>query len=189
MFGGPWLGIAVFVLVAVGLGWGVHWFFKQARLADTTNTTGTQQTRAMQAFDPDSVYLLKQDLLLGYTANGLPTLFPARDELPAHAYGRRSVPTIQQARAMTPDQLKQRDLKGVVVPGTPVRFVELIDDPDNAQTRILLQAVILQGPHAHPRPVLGMHLESADTDEATGAKRYAPREDLFTPVQSPTEDQ
>lgn len=183
MFGGPWLGVIVFVLIAVGLGWGVAKFFQAVNDVQPSMTDGVLRDN----IDPDAIYTLKTDLLLGYTANGTPTLFPSRDDLPRHAYGRRAVPTIAQALAMDAEQLAQRDLAGVVARSTPVRFVELVRDPGNQQTPVMLMVEVLQGPHASPTPVLGMHLESADTDEATGAKRYPPREDLFAPVQSPAQ--
>lgn len=188
MFGGPWLGVIVFVVIAIGLGWGVQWFFKQAGQASDTQKSRQANDSAAADIDPEQIHIVQRDLLLGYTANGTPTLFPARDDLPTHAYGRRSIPTIKQARAMTRAQLKERDLAGVVVRSTPVRFVELVEDPTNAHTRVLFKLEIIEGPYAGPTPVLGMHLETADTDQATGAKAYTPREDLFTRVQSEIND-
>ena len=184
MFGGPWLGLLVFVFIAIALGWGFSKLF-QGMLEQTTQQLGAGELD--HSFEPDTIYTLRQDLVLGYTSNGVQTLFPDRDALPRNAPGRRSMPSADEVRGMTTEELKARDLRGVVERSTRVRFVEVIDDRDNAQTRVLVKVELLDGPYASPTPVLGMHLESADTDEETEATRYLPRADLFEPAPGPVQ--
>lgn len=180
------LGVLVFVVVAIGLGWGLVRLF-QARLDQTTHTLHGAELD--HGFDPDVVYTLKRDLLLGYLADGRVVLLPGRDDLPRHAPGRRSAARVEDVRA-NPEDFP--DLIGVVERNTAVRFVEVIDDRENPQTRILLRAELLGGRYARPQPVLGMHLESVDTGGEGDSRRYVPRPDLFeqapagaAPVQSP----
>jgi|GEM_PF-2374873 len=192
MFGGPWLGVIAFVVIAIGLGWGVAWFFSQAQQAadDLKPDLTDEDPTAQHGFDPDVVYLTKRDLLLGYTADGRKTLFPAKGDLPRHAYGRRSAPTLKDVKSWTTDERNERDLIGIVEAGTPVRFVEVIEDPGNGQTKILLLVELIFGPYASRAPVLGMHLESADSGEEGGPTRLAPRPDLFEsaePVAGPVQ--
>lgn len=189
MLGGPWLGVIAFVVVAVALGWGLISLFNM-QLGQATHTMSMEELE--HGFDPDVVYALKRDLLLGYTADGREVLFPGKNDLPQHAPGRRSSATIADYKA-NPSAFP--DLIGVIERTTRVRFVEVIDDRDNPQTRVLLRVELIDGPFARARPVLGMHLESADTDPDTGEKRYVPRPDLFQPVgpapgpvQSPARD-
>lgn len=188
MIGGPWLGIAVFVVIAIGLGWGVHWFFEQAQSASDFSTSTEQRIddKPKHDFDPDTVYQLKQPLLVGFTSDGRIALLPARDELPRHAPNRRAMPTIQEVRGWDDQKLKQNDLIGIAQRHTRVRFTDALLDPDNMQTRFLVLVQALDGRFEGLQPMLGMHLETADTDKETGDRRYVPRDDLFEPVQSQT---
>ncbi len=176
MFGGPWLGVLVFVVIAIAMGWGVsRLFHAMGQVSAERDSHGDSQH---DAFDPEEVFVLQRDLLLGYLADGRVTLLPARDDLPAHAPGRKRMPTLEQFR----DQPSAYpDLIGIVQRDTRVRFVEVIQDPDNPQTSLLVLVRIIDGPYAQKQPVLGMHLESADRDQQTGRTRYRPRNDLFTP--------
>ena len=176
MFGGPWLGVIAFVVVAVALGWGLISLLN-AQLTHARHTLS--QAELDHGFDPDIVYTLKHDLLLGYLADGRKTLLPGKDDLPRTAPGRHSAATISDFREH-PE--KYADLIGVVERNSKVRFVEVIDDRDNPQTRVLVMVEIIDGRYAQTRPVLGMHLESADIDKETGLKRYVPRGDLFEKV-------
>jgi len=180
MIGGPWLGVLAFVVVAIGLGWGLISLFNM-QLGQATHTMS--QDEIAHGFEPNVVYTLKRDLLLGYTADGREVLFPGKNDLPRHAPGRRSSATIAAYRD-NPSAFP--DLIGVAERNTRVRFVEVIDDRDNPQTRVLLRVELIDGPLARARPVLGMHLESADTDPDTGEKRYVPRPDLFQPAEPAT---
>jgi len=186
MFGGPWLGVIVFIVIAIGLGWGLISVLQQ-QLDHAAQTAS--QAELDHAFDPGAAYLLKQDLMLGYLADGRIALLPGRDELPPDTPGKRSTASIDELRA-SPENYP--DLIGVVEAGTKVQFVEVIDDRGNPQTRILVMTRLVSGTYARDTPVLGMHLESTDTDVETGDTRYMPRSDLFemietkaTPVQSP----
>ena len=171
MFGGPWLGIVVFVLIAIGLGWGLIQLL-------TGMTDQTRQTLSNgqldHGFDPDTVYTLKQDLVLGYLADGRIVLLPGRGELPEDTPGRRMAVSVQELRDNPADH---PDHIGVAEAGTRVQFVEVIDDRDNQQTRILVMTRLLTGPYARRTPVLGMHLESTDTESEQW--RVVPRPDLF----------
>ena len=190
MFGGPWLGVIAFVVVAIFLGWGLITLLNM-QLNQARHTLS--QTELDHGFDPKIVYTLKRDLLLGYTADGRKTLLPGKDDLPKNAPGRHTAATIADFRGHPG---KYPDLIGVVERNTRVRFVEVIDDRNNPQTRVLVRVQLLDGRFAQSKPVLGMHLESADTDQDTGQKRYLPRPDLFEParpvqgpVQSPAQEQ
>lgn len=180
MFGGPWLGVVAFIVVAIGLGWGLAAIFGQM-LDQTSQTLSMQELD--HGFDPDQTFVLKHDMLLGYQANGTPVLVPGRNDLPRYAPGRKQFPTIAQYQASTDPKADYPDLRGVVERKTRVRFVDVTDDRNNAQTRVLVRVELLTGPYAAKTPVLGLHLESADTDEETGAKRYVPHPDLFEPVE------
>ncbi len=184
MIGGPWLGAALFLVIAVGLGWGLTKLFRSQLSAATQSLN---EAELDHGFDPDAVYTLKRPLILGYLSDGRKALFPAREDLPANAPGRRSAARIAELRESI-DNFP--DLIGVVDEQTPVRFVEVIDDRDNPQTRVLVMVRLLDGPYAQRTPVVGMHLESADTveGETEATARYVPRSDLFqarAPVQSP----
>ena len=177
MVGGPWLGVAVFLIIAVGLGWGLTKLF-QSQLSQASQSLNEAELN--HGFDPDTVYTLKRPLILGYLSDGRKTLFPAREDLPVNAPGRRSAARIAELRGSI-DNFP--DLIGVVNEQTRVRFVEVIDDRDNPQTRVMVMVRLLDGPYAQRAPVLGMHLESADTVEggAEATTRYVPRPDLFQP--------
>lgn len=179
MFGGPLLGVAVFIIIAVALGWGLIKLL-QMQLDQATHALG--QDEQQSGFDPEAVYTLKRDLLLGYLSDGRVVLFPGRDDLPEDAPRRRSAPRIADVRDRPGDF---PDLIGIVEHNTRVRFVEVIEDLGNAQTHVLLRVELVDGPHAtRSRPVLGMHLESVDTPEAGKPTRLIPRPDLFEAVQS-----
>ena len=184
MFGGPWLGVIAFLVIAIGLGWGIAWFFSQAQQAadDLKPDLTDEDPTADHGFDPDTVFVVKRDLLFGYTSDGRKTIFPAKADLPRHAYGRRSAPTLEDVKSWTPQERNQRDLIGIVEAGTPVRFVEVIEDPGNGQTPILLLVEFVAGPYASRAPVLGMHLESTDSGEEDGPAVLGPRPDLFEPA-------
>lgn len=177
MIGGPWLGVTVFVLIAIGLGWGLIQLFEQ--MVDQTTQT-LSKAEFDHGFDPEVVYTLKRDLLVGYLADGRQTLLPGKEDLPRGVPGRRSAATLEAFRK-SPDDYP--DLIGIVERKTRVRFVEVVDDRDNPQTRVLVMVRLLDGPYARQRPVVGLHLESADTPEGSEKPRYIPRPDLFEPVE------
>jgi len=181
MFGGPWLGVIIFIVIAVGLGWGLTKLFQG--MADQTRQTLASEQLA-HGFDSAKRYTLKHDLLLGVRAGGDIALVPFKDDLPRHAPGRYTWPAAEQYAEDTEAYNTSHSLIGVVRAGTQVQFVEVIDDMDNPQTRILVMTRLLTGPYARQTAVLGMHLESADTDEQTGATRYVPREDLFEVIKT-----
>lgn len=181
MFGGPWLGVLVFIVIAIGLGWVLTKLFQGM-------TDQTRQTLAYEAldhaFDATRPYTLLQDMVLGMRAGGDVALVPFKDDLPREAPGRYTWPTAQQYAEDPAAYQASHALIGVVQAGTAVQFVEVIDDRDNAQTRVLVMTRLLSGPHARKTPVLGMHLESAQTDAASDATRYVPRADLFEIVEA-----
>lgn len=183
MFGGPWLGVLAFLVVAVLLGWGLTKLY-QAMLDQTTQTLSADDMD--HGFEIGAVYLTKKDLLIGRRSLGDLVLAPGRDDLPPNAPSRRYWPTIAQYRASSEPAKDFPDLLGLIERGTRLRLVEVIDDRDNAQTRVLVKVQVLDGPFAAEKPVLGLHLESADTDPETGRKRYEPRAELFEPLQPPT---
>lgn len=176
MLGGPWLGVLVFVVIAIGLGWGIAQVFKAAG-----NVMQEVDEFHGHGFDPEAFYTLKRELLLGYSADGRKVLFPGRDALPLDAYGRSSVPTIEEAMAMTADELKQADLIGVVKPGTRVRFVDLHVQPTGSDRGADVLVTLPEGALPTSQPVLGMYLESADKEAEK--VRYEPRADLFEIVE------
>jgi len=179
MFGGPMLGVAAFLVVAILLGWGLISLL-QGRLNASRQTL--DQSEFAHGFDPETVYLTQHAMLLGYSSEMMPTLVPGKEDLPRDAKGRRAWPTIQQYRD---DPGSYPDLEGVVERHTRVQFVEVIDDPTNGQTRILVMVRLLDGPYAGPTTIRGMYLESADIDAESGQRRYMPREELFVPVNPP----
>lgn len=178
MLGGPWLAVLVFIVIAIGLGWGIISLFQQQLTSDRQRVGSAQLDHG---FDPEVTYQLKRDLMLGYLADGRVALLPGRDDLPSGTPGRRSAASIEELRNNPQDY---PDLAGIVGAGTTLRFVEVVDDRNNPQTRILVLTELTSGPYARQTPVLGMHLESVDTDEQTGATRYVPRSDLFDRVES-----
>lgn len=192
MFGGPLLGVAVFLAIAVGIGWGLTKLF-QSMLDQTVQTLETQTLD--HGFNPDTVYLTQKEMLIGRRSYGDLVIAPGKEDLPPNAPSRHYWPTTQQYRASADPGKDYPDLVGLIERNTPVRFVEVIDDRDNAQTRVLVKVQVLDGPFAQAQPVLGMYLESADKDPESGEERYDPRADLFkrfkpevrpdpTPVQS-----
>jgi len=192
MFGGPWLGVLAFLVVAIALGWGLTKLF-QSMLDQTAQTLSADELD--HGFDPDAIYLTRRGLLIGRRSFGDRVLAPGKEELPPNAPGRHHWPTIGQYRASARPREDYPDLLGLIERGTRVRLVEVIDDRDNAQTRLLVKVRVLDGPFASEKPVLGMYLESADTEEDTGQTRYEPRADLFErlrpaspPVESPETD-
>lgn len=185
MFGGPWLGVLVFVVIAIALGWGLTKLL-QGMTAHTTQTLN--QAELDHGFDPEQVYLTQEDLLIGKRSYGDLIIAPGKEYLPPFAPGRRHWPTTQQYRESVNPKQDYPDLDGLIERNTPVRFVEVIDDLNNKQTRILVMVQILDGPFAQAQPILGMHFESTDTDTETGNPRYVPRAELFSPVQSVPED-
>ena len=97
--------------------------------------------------------------------------------MPRGAPNRFTWPTAGEY-AENPDAYnKSHNLIDLVEAGTRVQFVEVIDDHDNQQTRILVMTRLLTGPHASWAPVLGMHLESTDTESEQW--RVVPRPDLL----------
>ena len=181
MFGGPFLGVFVFIVIAIGLGWGLISLF-QGMVDHTAEVV--DQSELDHGFDPDVAYVLKHDLVLGLRAGGDVVLVPFKNDLPRDAPGRYTWPTAQQYADNPSGYMASHGLTGIVKAGTAVRFVEVIDDRDNQQTRILVLTRLLNGPYARKTPVLGMHLESVDSDaEAT---RYVPRADLFVRVEIET---
>lgn len=181
MFGGPWLGVLVFIVIAIGLGWGLTKLF-QGMTAQTRQVLDAEQLD--HDFDPNVAYRIKRDLLVGMRAGGDPVLVPFKEDMPRGVPGRYTWPTSEQY-AEEPDAYNDsHDLIGIVEAGTQIQFVEVIEDIDNPQTRLLVKTRLLTGRHARKVPVLGMHLESADTDVETGSTRYVPRRDLFERVEA-----
>ncbi|MFK7788577.1 MAG: hypothetical protein AB8C95_03645 [Phycisphaeraceae bacterium] len=187
MLGGPWLAVVVFIVVAIGMGWGLITLLQQQITGDRQRSETGQFEHD---FDPDIDYELKRDMIIGYLADGRVVLLPGRNDLPSGTPGKRSAASVEELRS-NPEDFP--DLAGIVDAGTKLQFVEFIDDQANPQTRILVLTRLITGPYARKTPVLGMHLESVDTDEQTGEKRYVPRADLFGiveaengPVQSDT---
>lgn len=180
MFGGPWLGLIVFIVIAVGLGWGLTKLF--TGMSDQARQS-IDADQLDHGFEPDVAYTLKQDLLIGVRTGGDAVLVPFKDDMPRSAPGRYTWPTREQYLADPQAYRESHDLVGIVEQGTRVQFVEVIEDPGNPQTHILIMTRLLTGPYAQTTPVLGMHLESADTGDETGATRYAPRADLFEIVE------
>lgn len=176
MLGGPWLAVVVFIVIAIGLGWGLISLLQQQLAGDRQRIDIGQFDHG---FDPDAVYTLKRDMIVGYLADGRIVLLPERDDLPSGTPGRRSAASVEDLRN-NPDDFP--DLAGVVQAGTAVRFTQVIDDRANPQTRILVLTELLNGPYARKDPILGMHLESVSRDEASGVRRYEPRDDLFEPI-------
>lgn len=176
MFGGPWLGVLVFILLAVGLGWGLTKLFQG--MSDHTRQT-LDHEQLDHGFDPNVAYTLQHDLLIGVRAGGDAVLVPFKDEMPRSAPGRYTWPTRQQYTDDPEAYRMSHSLVSIVEAGTRIQFVEVIEDHNNPQTHLLVMTRLLTGPHAQETPVLGMHLESADTDDETGATRYVPRTDLF----------
>jgi len=190
MIGGPWLGVIAFLIVAVALGWGLTKLF-QGMLEHTTQTLDTQELD--HGFDLGGVYLTQKDLLIGRRSYGDLVVAPGAEDLPPGTPGKHHWPTTTEYRAAADPARDYPDLDGLIERRTPVQFVEVIEDADNAQTRVLVRLVVMDGPFAAEKPVLGMHLESADTNPETGEKRYQPRGDLFEllqpgqpPLESPT---
>lgn len=182
MFGGPWLGIIVFVVIAIGLGWGLTMLFRG--MIDHTHQI-TSESDFDHGFDADKPYTLKRDLVLGFRVGGDDVaLVPFKEDLPRGAPGRYTWPTATQFAEDPEGFKKSHALIGAVAAGTQVQFVEVIDDRDNQQTRVLVMTRLLNGPYARKTAVLGLHLESVDSDaEAT---RYVPRPDLFEIVEIET---
>ena len=181
MLGGPWLGLSVFIVIAVGLGWGLTKLFQG--MADQTR----QALNAEQldhTFDPDNVYVLKRDLLIGMRLSGGLVLAPFKEEMPRSAQGRYSWPTREQYADSPAAYKDSHKLIHVVEAGTKVAFIEIIQNTKDPQAPIRLKTRILTGRHASKAPMLGMHLESADTDDQTGATRYVPHAELFEIIET-----
>ncbi len=178
MLGGPWLAVIVFLVIAIGMGWALISIFQQ-QLTGDRQLNGSAELD--HGFDFEVAYELKRDMMLGYLADGRVVLLPGRNDLPTDAPGKRSAASIEELRNAPQDY---PDLAGIVEAETRVRFVEVVDDRNNPQTRILVLTELLTGPYARTTPVLGMHLESADTDEQTGQTRYEPRSDLFERIEA-----
>lgn len=175
MIGGPWLGVIAFIVIAIGLGWGLISLLQQ-QMNSTAHTNAAGEFN--QDFDPDAIYTLKRGLVLGYLADGRIVLLPGRNDLPKGTPGRRAAVSVEELRDNPQDHTEHI---GVAEAGTRVQFVEVIDDRNNQQTRVLVMTRLLSGPYARTTPVLGMHLESADT-ESEGTL-YVPRADLFEIVE------
>lgn len=175
MFGGPAVGVAVFVIIAILLGWGLISLF--GAMLDQTQRE-LSESGGDHGFVAGGLYLTDKPMLLGYLADGRVVLFPDRADLPAHARGRRTAPTVAGYRA---DPDASVDLIGVVEQGTAIRIEEVIEDADNAQTRLLVRIVVLDGPFAE-QSAIGLHLEDRSTDPQTGRPRYDPRPELLIPA-------
>ncbi len=180
MLGGPVLGVLVFLLVAVLLGWGLI-----SALDVQLGTTVQDATTAdvTHRFEPGRVYVLEQDLLLGVTTHADPTravvLFPDRDGLPRDTLNRRLVPLLADAKN---DPGRYPDILGIVEAGTRIRFSRLIHDAHNRQTPYIAELVLLDGPFAE-QTVTGLHLEAeASGGSEGGGVVLVPRPDLFREV-------
>lgn len=176
MLGGPWLGLLVFIVIAIGLGWGLTKLFQG--MADQTRLT-LDAEQLDHGFEPDVAYVLKRDLLIGVRTGGDPVIVPFKEDMPRNTPGRYTWPTSEQYAANPDAYRESHDLVGIIEQGTRVQFIEAIEDHDNAQTHLLIKTRLLTGAYAQTAAVLGMHLESADTEDETGATRYVPRADLF----------
>ena len=177
MLGGPVLGVLVFLLIAVLLGWGLISAL-DVQLDNTVQDAAA--TDITHRFEPSHVYVLKQDLLLGVTTHADPTraivLFPDRDGLPRDTLNRRLVPRLAEVRD-TPSRYP--DILGIVEAGTRVRFTRLIHDAHNRQTPYIAELVFLDGPFAD-QTVTGLHLEEAQPGASEGeGVLLVPRADLF----------
>jgi len=185
MFGGPLVGVAAFVIIAIALGWGLITLFNAMLDQTRRDVTGTELNHGFVA---QGVYLTQKPLLLGYAADGRLLLFPERDDLPRDAPGRRTAATLAGYRAYQAaveaggsGEARYRDLRGVVEPGTAIRIDRVIEDTDNAQTRLLLRCTVLTGPFEGEQPI-GLHLEARSADDKTAAPRYDPRPELLVPA-------
>ncbi|MEM1353755.1 MAG: hypothetical protein AAGH88_02615 [Planctomycetota bacterium] len=184
MFGGPLVGVVAFVIIAIGLGWGLIALFNG--MLDQTRRDVTS-SKLNHGFDTRGSYVLRKPMLLGYSADGRLLLFPERGDLPAGAPGRRTAATIEgylayraKVESGGTEDARFRDLVGVVDAGTVIRINQVIEDADNAQTRLLLGCTVLSGTHEGVS-ALGLHLETRSTDEKTGKQRYDPRAELIAP--------
>lgn len=174
MLGGPVLGVALFLVIAVLLGWGLVSILN-IQLDGTTREGGSGAID--DRFDTDAVYILQRDLLLGINAGGDQVfLYPDYDGLPTGTPNRRYTPRVADYLA-DPGKAEFSDVLGVVEAGTRVRFLRLIEDAGNLQTRFLVDTLVLDGTHEgiHAR---GMFLESIAAD-SEGGPIVSPREDLF----------
>ncbi|MEM9416335.1 MAG: hypothetical protein AAGA29_12800 [Planctomycetota bacterium] len=171
MLGGPLLGVAAFLVVAVLLGWGLTKLFN-LQLAGTVHQAN--EVEIDQGFEPDTVYILQRDLLLGHTTARELVLFPGRDDLPANAPNRRFVPTLAEYRN---DPSKYEAIVAVIPASTRVQFIGLTIDSHNRQTDVHVRTHLLDGEHAGLH-VTGQHLEQSGTSEA-GHRRIEPRADLL----------
>lgn len=178
MFGGPWLAVLVFIVVAIGAGWGLISLFQQQLAGDRQRGEASQFDHG---FALETTYELKRDMIVGYLADGRVVVLPERNDLPPGTPGKRSAASVEDLRDNPQDY---PDLAGILTAGTELQFVEVINDRANAQTRLLVLMRVISGPYARKTPVLGMHLESVDTDEQTGEKRYVPRADLFRIIEA-----
>ena len=174
MLGGPILGVAVFLIAAFLLGWGL------ISLLNIQIDGVVQDTTASDLdirFDTDAVYIVQQDLLLGMNKDAQQVmLYPDYDALPPGTPNRRYIPRVADYRA-DPGNEKYADTLGIVAAGTRVRFERLDEEPGNRQARFHAHTLILDGEHEgiHAQ---GMFLESTTADEE-GRRVVAPREDLF----------
>jgi len=180
MLGGPILGVAVFLIAAFLLGWGLISLLNiQIDGAVRDSAVSDLDDR----FDPDVVYIVQQDLLLGLNRDAQAVmLYPDFDGLPAGTPNRRYIPRVADYLA-DPGHADYKDTLGVVAAGTRVRFERLTEDAGNRQTRYVVHTVVLDGEHAdiHAR---GMFLETVTAGD-DGRRVVAPREDLFRAVDVP----
>ncbi|MFI4859714.1 MAG: hypothetical protein ACIAXF_03415 [Phycisphaerales bacterium JB063] len=173
MFGGPMLGVAAFLVVAVLLGWGLTKLFN-LQLASTVQDA--TQSAVENGFGADTVYTLQRGLLVGQTTGRVMLLYPSRDDLPPATPNRRFTPTLAQFEA---DPAKYPDIAAIIPAGTRVQFPGMTIDLDNRQTAVHLDAVILDGPYAGQH-VTAIYLETRE-GTPNGGQRVVPRTDLLTP--------
>ncbi|XAL98390.1 hypothetical protein OT109_12475 [Phycisphaeraceae bacterium D3-23] len=173
MLGGPLVGVGIFLVVAVLLGWGLTKLFN-VQLAGTLQDAQTSQLD--HGFDPDTVYILQRDLFVGRTTAMAIVLYPSRDDLPPGTPNRRYTPTLAQYHA---DPAAYPDIAAVIPAGTRVQFPDVSVDLGNTQTAIHLDTVILDGRYAGQH-VTAYHLEAEETTP-DGGTRVVPRADLLRP--------
>ena len=111
MLGGPILGVAVFLIAAFLLGWGL------ISLLNIQIDGVVQDTTASDLdirFDTDAVYIVQQDLLLGMNKDAQQVmLYPDYDALPPGTPNRRYIPRVADYRA-DPGNEKYADTLGIV---------------------------------------------------------------------------
>ena len=177
MLGGPILGVAVFLIAAFLLGWGLISLLN-IQLDGAAQDGGARDLDSR--FDTEAVYIVQRDMLLGVNQDANAVMFyPDYDALPSGTPNRRYIPRVGDYLA-DPGNAEYADTLGVIVAGTRIRFERLAEEPTNRQARFIVHTLILDGEHEgiHAR---GMFLETQTPGDA-GQRIVSPREDLFQPA-------